>query len=124
MTDPRQELGHRAEAWVADRLEHAGYTILARNWRHGKHGEIDLVARRDDEIVFIEVRARRGPLDAALEAARASVTPEKQARLLALAQAFLATHDLEEVPWRIDVAAVAAHGPTLSLEVIRDAVAW
>lgn len=123
MTDRRQSLGRHAEELVAERLLRAGYSIRARNWRDPL-GELDIVAEQDGEIVFVEVRARRGPLAAARALALESVSPRKQARLLALAEAYLAAHDLESVPWRIDVAAVAFDRTSASIEVIRHAVAW
>jgi len=124
MPHPRQTLGQRGETLVADRLARAGYTILARNWRYGALGELDIVARRDAQIVFVEVRTRRGPLDAAIDWALASVGGSKQARLLGLAEAYLETHGLKGVAWRIDVAAVACQDNRLVMKVITDAVEW
>jgi putative endonuclease len=124
MPQPRQRLGQRGETLVADRLARAGYTILARNWRHGTLGELDIVARRGAEIVFVEVRTRRGPLDAAIEWALASVNERKRARLARLAQTYLDVHGLEGAAWRIDVVAVACQGSRLVMEVITDAVGW
>ena len=124
MSDSRLNLGQRGEAFVAYRLAHAGYTLLARNWRHGKFGEIDIVAQRADEIVFVEVRTRRGPVQVAIDAALTSVNARKQAQLLRLAQAFLDAHHLHNVRWRIDVAAVGYENGAFSLEIVRDAVEW
>ena len=51
------DFGARAEQLAAALLERNGWTILNRNWRwHRK--EIDLIARRDDVVAFVEVRAR------------------------------------------------------------------
>jgi putative endonuclease len=124
MPQSRQHLGQRGETLVANRLARAGYTILARNWRHGTLGELDIVARRGTEIVFVEVRTRRGPLDAAIEWALTSVNDRKRARLARLAQTYLDVHGLEEAAWRIDVVAVACQGSRLVMEVITDAVEW
>jgi len=124
MSPPRQSLGQRGEALVADRLSRAGYTILARNWRHGAQGELDIVARRGAELTFVEVRTRRGPLNKAVEWALASVDDRKRARLVHLAEAYLDTHGLEGAAWRIDVVAVACQGSRLVMEVITDAVEW
>ncbi|MBN1202367.1 MAG: YraN family protein [Anaerolineae bacterium] len=124
MTGHRQTLGQRAETLVTSRLQRAGYTILARNWRHGTLGELDIVARQDDEIVFVEVRARRGPLHAAVEQALASVDARKQARLVALAEAYLSAHDMHNTACRIDVAAVGCQDGKLVVEVIKNAVGW
>jgi putative endonuclease len=124
MSDPRSSLGKRGENFVADRLRHAGYTILARNWRHSKFGEIDIVAQHADQIVFVEVRTRRGPAQIAVDAALSSVGTRKQVQLVRLAQAFLAAHNMHEAAWRIDVAAVGFQNGAFSLEIVRDAVEW
>jgi len=123
MTNRRQSLGQRAEALVADHLRREGHTILARNWRNPL-GELDIVAERGGEIVFVEVRARSGLSDAARALALESVSARKQARLLNLAEAYLEAHDLRAVPWRVDVAAVAFERGQASVEIIQHAVAW
>jgi putative endonuclease len=56
MTD-KQEKGNKAEEMAARMLEKKGYEILDRNYTHGK-GEIDIIAQKDDWLVFVEVRAR------------------------------------------------------------------
>ncbi|HEX3053515.1 MAG TPA: YraN family protein [Aggregatilineaceae bacterium] len=123
MTDHRRTLGQQGEDWVAASFSRAGYTILARNWRDPL-GELDLVVRGPDEIVFVEVRTRRGPLPDAIAAALDSITPRKKARLIALAEAFRIAHQLDDLAWRVDVAAVSCDHRTFSMEVIHDAVDW
>ena len=129
MSDTRLSLGHRGEDYVAERLQQAGYTLRDRNWRHAL-GELDIVAQHELTpqgrigIVFVEVRTRRGPLQAAVEWALESVNGPKQTRLLRLAEAYLAEHDLTDVVWRIDVAAVGCEADRLSMEVIQNAVDW
>jgi putative endonuclease len=117
MPDPRQTLGKHGETWVVSRLLHDGYTILDRNWRCSL-GELDIIARRDDQIVFVEVRTRRGPLDEAIAWALDSVTEHKQARLIQLAEAYLAAHEYDSIVWRIDIAAVALDRGQLTLEML------
>ena len=124
MSETTQDVGQRGEAFAATHLEQAGYRIEAKNWRQTGLGEIDIVARDGNEIVFVEVRTRRGPLRAAIEQAVASVDAQKQARLLQLAQAYLAAHDLAETPWRIDVVAVSYADNRFAVQVIRDAATW
>jgi putative endonuclease len=124
MSDPRHTLGATGEQIAAAHLERAGWTILARNWRHSTYGELDIIARDGDELVFVEVRTRRGPLRPAIDAALTSITPQKRARLLKLAQAYRAAHDLDRVLWRVDVVAIAVQGRHHQLEVIRDALGW
>lgn len=128
MPDPRQTLGQRGEHWVAQRMVQAGYAVRERNWRppsgSGLSGELDIIASKDSALVFVEVRTRRGPLEQAIDAALASVNGTKQARLVALAEAYLTLHHLDAVPWRIDVAAVAWDGARFALHVLTDAVTW
>jgi len=120
----RQTLGQRGEAFVAAHLQRAGCAVIERNWRRAPLGELDIVAREGASVVFVEVRTRRGPLTQAVEAALESVGAAKRARLLALAQAYLAEHDLEDAPWRVDLAAVACERGALALEIIPDALTW
>jgi len=90
--------GRRAEDLAAEHLAQAGLRLLARNWRT-RHGELDLVAREGQTVVFAEVRLRRasGRFGGAIE----SVGRTKRARLIAAAQAYLAAHG--EAPCRFDL---------------------
>jgi putative endonuclease len=101
--DPRHELGRRAEALACDRLAAAGLEVVARNWRC-RHGEIDLVARAPGLVVFCEVKARRSSVYGTPAAA---VTWRKQARLRALAAAWLAATDHPPGRVQFDVITVA-----------------
>ncbi len=102
MSDPRQRLGRRGEAWAAAELTRRSYTILARNWRC-PYGEIDIVAEHDGWLVFVEVRTRRGR---ALGTPEASITPRKQARLIRAAESYLLDIGAGDIDWRIDVVAI------------------
>jgi len=89
--------GARAEALAAEYLEARGLSIVARNVR-SRFGELDLIAREGDTLVFVEVRLRRS---SAFGGASASITPAKRNRLVATAETYLAT--LSRVPpCRID----------------------
>jgi len=89
------------EELAARQLVAAGYEIVARNWRC-QEGELDLVAQQGECLVVVEVRTRRGR---ALGTPEESVTPAKQARLIALAEAYVQAVDWPG-DWRIDVVAV------------------
>jgi putative endonuclease len=97
----RQRLGRRGEELAARHLAAKGYQIVERNWRCAQ-GELDLVACDGECLAFVEVRTRRGR---ALGTPEESVSATKQARLVALAEAYLQAHD-----WpgscRIDVIAI------------------
>lgn len=118
--DPRRALGQRGEELAARRLAGDGLTIVARNYRCPA-GEMDLIAREGDCLVFVEVRTRGG---AGWGSPEESVTPAKQARLVAVAEHYLAQQALDDVDWRIDVVAIDLEqgGFVRRLEILRDAV--
>jgi putative endonuclease len=90
MTIARQSLGREAEALVARRLEAADWRIIERNARPpGLRGELDLVAVDRDALVFVEVKARRTGSDLGPERPAMAVGPRKQAKIRALASAWL-----------------------------------
>jgi putative endonuclease len=99
----RRRLGNFGEAAAAAYLARQGYELLERQW-HTSTGEIDLIARHNGQLVFVEVRTRSNRRYGSPEE---SVTAAKQARLIALAYAYLEAHSLDDTtPWRIDVVAV------------------
>ena len=98
-----KSLGRQAERAAALFLRLKGYKILARNWRT-RFGELDLVVKRGKLLVFVEVKARRTHRRGLPEEA---LTPQKQARLLRLAEMFLAQYPLSpDTQVRIDVIAI------------------
>ncbi|WP_175409340.1 YraN family protein [Streptomyces sp. TRM64462] len=86
-------LGQYGERLAARRLGEAGMAVLARNWRCGRGGEIDIVAQDGDAVVVCEVKTRRthgGRGD--FQHPLAAVTPDKAARLRRLAECWLERH--------------------------------
>jgi putative endonuclease len=113
MSTSKQALGRWGEARAAEYLIARGYAILERNART-PYGEIDLVARLDGSrssdprkpaptTVFVEVKTRSSKTFGFPEE---SVTPRKQAHLLAAAQSYIQEHPQLEGDWRIDVIAI------------------
>lgn len=99
MRTARQELGDAGEQHARRQLEAAGYQCIAQQWRCAA-GELDLVMRQGDVLVFVEVKVRRGGL---IEAEQA-VTPAQRRRLLAAAQSYFIAHpQLQDLIWRIDL---------------------
>jgi putative endonuclease len=103
MTDARQDLGKSGENLAACELESRGYAIVARRYRTG-HGEIDIIARDGETLVFVEVRRKSS--DECGTAAE-SVTPAKQRRVIRMAGEYLWLHGLyDRCPVRFDVVAI------------------
>lgn len=95
--------GAACEALACAHLQTAGLSLLARNFRT-RFGELDLVMRDGDIVVFVEVRYRAGHR---YGNGADSVTGVKQARLTAAAQQFLQAHPrLAALPCRFDVVAM------------------
>ena len=94
--------GLSAESRAVAYLMAKGYRILAKRFRT-PYGEIDLVARKRNMIVFIEVKAR-----ASLDDAAYAVTPRQQARIIDAAQGWLMAHpEHAEFELRFDVMMIA-----------------
>jgi putative endonuclease len=95
-------LGDRGERLAAEHLEHAGWSVLARNFRVG-HREVDLVARRGEVVAFIEVKTRAGlgyghPLEA--------ITALKRREIQRVAQVWVERHGREGDVYRYDAVSV------------------
>ena len=101
MSDERRHLGALGERLAVEYLREHGYVILETNFRC-REGEIDVVARHKDYLVFVEVRTRRraGPITP-----EESITAAKKRKLLEVASVYLQGCD-EPPLWRIDVVAV------------------
>ncbi len=99
MTSQSQVFGKEAEVVAEQYLRKHGYRIVGRNVRF-PNGELDIVAKKDGTIVFIEVKARRTNH---FGGASYAVTPHKQQRLIHLAAQYLACHQLSNCPTRFDV---------------------
>jgi putative endonuclease len=118
--NPRRALGDFAERVAAEHLASRGYAIRDRNVRT-RYGEIDLIAEKGDLVAFVEVRCRRG---GAMGSAIESLSWSKQARLVALAEAYGQEHPELPGQWRIDLIALdlAADGRVLCLRHVEGAV--
>lgn len=100
------ELGRMGEELAERRLRAAGWSIVARNLRVGRQGELDLVALDGETLVFVEVKTRRSHVTGVPQAA---VTPSKLARLRRLVGYYLMEHSTPHRDVRIDVVAIHAH---------------
>ena len=98
----RQGLGRTGERLAAEELSRRGYHILEKNFRCS-YGEIDLVAEDAQDLIFVEVKTRRGSAYGLPEEA---VTLRKQRKIVQVASYYLDLHTCSERSWRIDVVAV------------------
>ena len=101
-SDPRQELGKSGEDLGCAELERRGYAIVERRYRT-RFGEIDVIARDGETIVFVEVKARMGE---EFGGAAAAITRWKQRRVTQMAVDYLSRHRLHNCPCRFDVVTV------------------
>ncbi len=93
-------LGVQAEAAIAAWYAAQDYEVLAKNWRT-KAGELDVVVRRQNVVVVVEVKARSSArFGTGLEA----ITPQKLGRLFRLGRAFVAANELSGTTLRVDIA--------------------
>jgi len=103
----RQSFGVMGETAAADYLLKHNYKILKRNFRIGRIGEIDIIARENEYICFIEVKTRTGLL---FGLPCESVTARKQERIKKLAHLFLCYNNLSNRDIRFDVVEVFVEG--------------
>jgi len=112
-----QGLGRLGETAAAQELRRAGLEILEVRFR-SRLGEIDLIAKDGETIVFVEVKARAGvgygrPAEA--------ITRAKRERIARVAQVYLTRRALHDRACRFDVVEVLRRGTTTEIRHIRDA---
>ena len=116
----RRDVGILGEKLAKDFLKKHGYHVWETNYRCPE-GEIDIVAKHKDSLVFIEVRTKKSLEFGSPEE---SITPIKMERLRTVAAHYQQTHNNLPPSWRIDVVAVEIDqkGKPLRIELIENAV--
>lgn len=116
----RRQIGALGEQIARDFLLKKGYKVIRSNYRC-PYGEIDIIARDGDCLVFVEVKTRTGP---ALGRPEESVNTAKQAKLRQVALHYLQENDGSPPDWRIDVVAIELDHQARPerIEIIKDAV--
>ena len=115
--DNRRSLGNRGEDLAAAALKKQGYKVLERNYRTPL-GEIDLIARHQGVLVFIEVKTRTS---ARFGVGQEAVHYGKQARYRKLADYYLKKKRLGEIAVRFDVVGILWQDGKPQVEVIEGA---
>ena len=119
MSTAKSLLGKRAEELTAAELIRRGCQILETNYRC-RYGEIDIIARDDDTIIFIEVRSRRSD---ETTCPAESVNHKKQAKIVHTARYYLSSHnEFIDFDCRFDVSSVRfERGKPVIVEIIQGA---
>jgi putative endonuclease len=117
MAMQKKELGKKGEEKALRFLKKKGYRIIEKNYVC-KMGEMDLIAKEKDTLVFIEVKTRTSTMFGPPQLA---VTKFKQRQLSKVALNFLKEKKLEDVKARFDVVAILLVQEGEEIELIRDA---
>ena len=107
MTLKTKQLGNLGEEMAVKYLKKQGYKILDRNFRYKGYGEIDIIAKREEDLSFIEVKTRK-TINNSPYIPEDNITYFKQKQLIKLAKIYLAKNPPAggDIPWQIDVIAV------------------
>jgi putative endonuclease len=116
----RRRFGDFGERVAASHLEKQGYEILERNWST-REGEIDIIAKLGDTLLFVEVRSRQGRNFGLPEE---SITGRKASHVRAAAAAYAQEHPEAPANQRIDVVVLEldAKGRVMRVEQIENAI--
>ena len=116
----RRETGALGERTACDFIGKNGYEIIETNYRC-RDGEVDIIAKQKETLVFIEVRTKKSLKFGSPEE---SITQIKKERLRAVAEHYRQNHENLSPEWRIDVVAIQmdSSGKVSRIEIIENAV--
>jgi putative endonuclease len=120
MSGARQDFGELGERIAERWLRRQGWRVVQRRFRSG-HRDIDLVVERDDLVVFVEVKARRGaefgdPVEA--------VNWSKQRQLVRSASVWIDRHGRPSESYRFDVVGVLVEGERVRVRHVANAFSF
>ncbi len=119
MNKDNKAKGNLGEKEAAEYLVQNGYYIVKTNFKFGKHGEIDIICKKNDVLVFVEVKARQSfeygdPL--------LSITPTKQKSWKRAAEGYLYVNKITDIECRFDVITVDLSKTPHNIEHIENAL--
>ena len=117
MVNSFQIFGKNSESLAAVYLKRQGYHILEQNYRT-RIGEIDIIARDNETIAFIEVKSRSS---ATFGSPKYAVTLQKQRKISKIAQQYLKSTHQNNVRARFDVVAIFSNSGQDTIELIKNA---
>ena len=117
MQNKRQQFGKESESIAVKHLKKNGYKILEQNYRNPL-GEIDVIAKDKNTLVFVEVKARRS---GGYGSPKWAVTPKKQRQISKVALYYLKAVKQKNVKARFDVVAISSFDDNPRIELIKNA---
>lgn len=110
------ELGKNGEKAAIEYLQRKGYTIIEHSWRHKKF-EIDIIAKNEEYIIFIEVKTRKSEY---WENPEEAISHKKIKRIVETADYYLKENNIT-LPARFDVIAIINKNDSFEINHIDDA---
>lgn len=117
LTKERLDLGNLGERLALQKIRRIGYKLIEKNYRCSL-GEIDLIAKDGDSLVFIEIKTRKG---SSTGFAKEAVTQRKIRQVSKAALTYLKANKCSDTKARFDVIAVNISGESTEIELIKDA---
>jgi putative endonuclease len=117
LTRERIELGKLGEELAYKKIKKLGYRKIIRNFRCPL-GEVDIIAKDGDTLVFLEIKTRK---KGSLAYAKEAVDERKKRQLSKVALSYLKSNDLDNVKARFDVVAICLEGDEPEIELIKNA---
>ena len=111
------KFGKESEAFAAKYLKKKGYRIIEQNYRN-RIGEIDIIAKDRDSLVFVEVKARNSNY---FGSAKWGVTQTKQKKISMVALLYLKETNQVNTKARFDVVAINLRDEHIDIEIIKNA---
>jgi len=111
---PKQALGRLGESLAAEFLEKLGYSIIERNFRT-PYGELDLVSKHGNVIIFTEVKTRAS---SSLGPPEISINYKKAEHIRSSAEYYIQQHPEMSDEWRIDVISIQMQSKNIPPNII------
>lgn len=110
------QLGHDGERLAEEYLQKKGYTVIERNWSYNRQ-EVDIIAIKDEWIIFVEVKTRSSEMWGDPEEA---VTEAKVNRIVTAADFYIEDNNIEK-PVRFDIISIILNQNRIDIRHFEDA---
>lgn len=115
----KRDIGNKGEDIAVKLIKKKGYKVIERNFNVPRAGEIDIIAKKKEYLVFVEVRLRKNTLHGS---GAETVDIFKQRKLIKAAQTYLKLNNLNNIPARFDVVSITGDAEgEYSVEIIENA---